>query len=51
MVEICKISVEKVLWRNQLIAPSKYANEGILNEISRSQVQNELTEVVLYTCS
>ena len=46
MVEICRISVG-----NQYITPSKCGNEGILNEISRLQVQNELTEVVLHICS
>lgn len=51
MVEICKIFAEKILWGNQLMTPRKYANEGILHEISRLQVQNELMEVVLHICS
>lgn len=31
--------------------PSKYAKERILNEISRLQLQDELRELVLHTCS
>lgn len=40
----------KLLWGHQLIVPSKYAKEIVLNEMGRLQLQDELQELVRHIC-